>query len=274
VNRQTKRNIVLASTVLLAACGRRPESIDMQPHTLELGRKGETKAIQATVKDMNGRPIEGVQLEWSSNNTKSATVDTTGKVKALSTGTAQVTAKTGDVSNQVVVSVVIPATVNIDPPKMLLRGAGQSQELNVSVLDDNGQLVPGAKLTWASDNPAVATVADSKVTGVADGVAKITATAADVSGSAEVLVKGPVATTITFDRSPVVIKVGSHDQIGTTVTDDMSQPMPGAALNWTSSNPGVVTVDDKGNLTGLRRGDSLLRAAAGTASAEVLVKVR
>ena len=56
---------------------------------------GDTATIVARVTDANGHTIESAQVSWASGDATVATVDSAGLVTAVSTGSAEVTAKAG-----------------------------------------------------------------------------------------------------------------------------------------------------------------------------------
>lgn len=82
-------------------------------------------------------------------------------------------------------------TVTVTPGTLLLA-PGQSQQLAVSVTDQDGQPIAGALPTFASSNPAIATVsATGVVTGRLDGVTAITVSALGVAARVPLSVSTP-----------------------------------------------------------------------------------
>ncbi len=80
-----------------------------------------------------------------------------------------------------------PTTVTVSPATAELAALGATVQLRAQVLDQNGQVMAGATVTWASSATAVATVnASGLVTAAANGAATITATAGDASGTSEI----------------------------------------------------------------------------------------
>jgi len=263
------------AAMLFVACGQRPVSVELQPKNIDLGKKGETKSIVATVKDKNDKPIAKAKVVWSSSNDKIATVDATGKVTAVSTGTAIIKASAEDINGQIPAAVVVPKVLEIKPDKFLLRGPGTTQDLTVKVTSDKGDALPGLKIEWVSDNPAVATVADFKVTAVADGVAKISAKAGDASSTAVLVVQSPKPTRITIEPPKVVVKVGNTEQLSAQVYDDQNAAMPKAVVSWASSDPPIATVDSAtGLVKGIKRGNTTATATVGPVTADVIVAVK
>ncbi|WP_428277733.1 serine hydrolase [Candidatus Palauibacter sp.] len=80
-------------------------------------------------------------------------------------------------------------TISVSPATVDLAALGATVQLSAEARDQNGQLMAGVAVTWASGTAAVATVdASGLVTAVANGSATITASAESASGSAVVRV--------------------------------------------------------------------------------------
>lgn len=67
---------------------------------------GDSTTLMATVKDGSGNVISGAPVTWSSDNAAAATVSLSGVVKAVGTGTATITAKSGNASGTATVLVL------------------------------------------------------------------------------------------------------------------------------------------------------------------------
>ena len=74
------------------------DSIEILSSSITLTHPGETAQFTAVVYDSNNRIIPGAAVVWSSNHPEIVTVDATGLVTAVSTGTARVTASSGNLS--------------------------------------------------------------------------------------------------------------------------------------------------------------------------------
>lgn len=116
-------------------------------------------------------------VTWTSSAPTVASVNIYGQVTALSEGTADITATTvdGRISRVCVVTVTeIPATsVSLDKNAVSIYEGGDCQ-LTATVLPSDASY---KNLTWASGNPAVATVdGTGLVKGIAMGTTTITAT--------------------------------------------------------------------------------------------------
>jgi len=168
----------LAFAGVLAGCG---DDVSIQPDpgisltpqnaTLQVGQ---TATFSATVTGLANKTVN-----WSSDNQARATVDATGKVTAVSAGTATITATAaGDAAVKASAIVTVTAVskgvtkVEISPNNQILK-VGEFIQATANVTRDPG--VAGT-VTWSSSATAIATVdATGKVTAVSNGSAVITA---------------------------------------------------------------------------------------------------
>ncbi len=137
--------------------------------------------------------------------------------------------------------------------KSLSLGVGQSQDLTAT-------LTPIATLdtlSWTSSNTKVADVSSTgTVTAKGAGTAKITVkTTKGKTASVKITVKKAV-TKLTASYNSRTIKA---DQ---TVKATVKANGYAGTLKWTSSNPSVVTVDQNGNITGVKAGKATVTIKA------------
>ena len=164
--------------------------VSVSPATLSLV-EGTSDQLRATVTPSDAA---NKSVSWTSSATAIATVDNTGKVTAVSAGTATITVKTADGGKTATCAVtvttkVIPVTgISIEEGATAEVEEGKTVALTAKVQPDNAT---DKTLTWTSSNKAIATVADGVVTGVAAGQAVITAKAGDKEATCTVTVKRP-----------------------------------------------------------------------------------
>lgn len=93
----------------------------------------------------------------------------------------------------------VPTTVTVSPASATLTAIEATARFTAEVRDQNGQVMAGTTVSWASSDASVAVVdASGQVTAAANGSATITATAGLASGTAAVTVAQVVsAVTIT-----------------------------------------------------------------------------
>ena len=106
-------------------------------------------------------------------------------------------------------------------------------------------------VTWKSENKEIAKVdQQGKVTGIAPGSVKITATLGEYSGSLEVLVKG---------KPEIAIEGAEFTAIGQSITLEAVGKYLDSGVNWTSSDTSVATVEN-GVVTGVAKGTVTITA--------------
>ena len=130
--------------------------------------------------DQAGRPIAPGPRTWTSFSPNVATVDATGKVTALTTGTAQITVRVGSLSAAAMITVKPAASPVIDVPLNPLS-VGSGETLTLRMVDNvTGQSVPydTNDVYWNASNPPVLMVSDgttAEVTAFTEGTTVVTA---------------------------------------------------------------------------------------------------
>ncbi len=226
-----------------------------------LVNKSET--LTATVNPNNA---SNKAVKWSSSNTKVATVDANGLVKAVGVGSATITATAADGSG---VKATCKVTVTQPVTEITLNKASlnllvnKSETLKATVKPDNAS---NKAVKWSSSNTKVATVDSAgKVTAVGVGSATITATAADGSGvkaTCKVTVTQPV-TKITLNKTSLNLSVNKSETLKATVKPDNAT---NKAVNWKSTNTKVATVDANGLVKAVGAGSATITATAADGS--------
>ena len=155
------------------------------------------------------------------------------------------------------------ATVIISPATAELTALGATAQLTGQVLDQSGQVMASATVTWSSSNVAVATVGTTGlVTAVGNGTATVTATSGGVSGMASVTVAQEVGAVAISPGTGTLI-MGDTLRLEAAATDANGHVVPGAEFAWASSDTMVAAVDDAGLVTGIASGEAEVTATAG-----------
>jgi hypothetical protein len=168
------------------------ESTKMEPSFAPFEKKGDTIRLRASAFDKDGVFMGAAVVQWDSSNREVATVDSTGLVTILGSGEAQIKATTTNTKVPLEGSLPIKASI-IDKVKIVLpEGASKKIHLGdvvqwkADVLDDRGNVIPGAKSRWRSSSYA-ATVTDSgEVEGRALGTATIFVNAGPASDRVDI----------------------------------------------------------------------------------------
>ncbi|MDD5720751.1 MAG: Ig-like domain-containing protein, partial [Candidatus Krumholzibacteria bacterium] len=217
-----------------------------------LAYAGATTRASATVEDQHGRPMTGKLVTWSSSNPSVARVDANGNVTAVGDGAAEITATSDGVRGSTRVTVARTVnSVTMMPTTGSINALGRTQQFTASGKDQGNQPVANAMFTWASSNPAVATVSSTGLaTAVGTGTATITATANGKSASATLTVTQAVAT-VAVTPAMANVTAGATTQLSAAASDANNRPVSGKMFTWTSESPNIATVSTTGLVTGL-----------------------
>ncbi len=143
----------------------------------------------------------------------------------------------------------------------------------------------GDTLAYAAETSdagvAVAAVSGDTVTvsGVAQGSAIVTVTAADPEGLAAeqaiaVSIARPEPTTVVVTPDSVLLTaLADTASFAAEVFDQIGRPMPDAVVSWTSGDAAVATIDPAGVATARGNGTATVTASAGEVSGAARVKV-
>ena len=189
--------IFLAST---ASCGKdsptepvpqTPARVTLSSEEETLTAVGQTIQLTATVLDQENRVISGAVVTWTSTNPSVVKVDTNGLVTALTNGYVQIAASSGGLTASASIIVAqAPGRIEVMPSSSTLSALGETVQLTYTVYDGNDESIPGAGVSWSSDDDTVASVsANGLVTAVGNGTAQITATSGEVSETITVTVE-------------------------------------------------------------------------------------
>ena len=259
---QTTTNIPLYVDGVLVA-GQVPNTINIPvtgvtvaPTTTTVS-VGSTTTLVATVAPANAT---NKSVAWSSSNVAIATVNASGVVTGIASGSALITATTqssGLTATANITVTNIPVTGVTVSPTTATVNAGSTTTLTVTIAPANAS---NKNVTWSSSNTAVATVSSAGVvTGMAAGSATITATtqSGGFTASSAITVTSvfvPV-TGVTVAPTTATVNIGAT----TTLTANVA---PTNATNklvtWTSSNAAVATVSSAGVVTGVAAGSATI----------------
>ena len=160
-----------------------------------------------------------------------------------------------------------PTTVTVSPATSRLTALGATVQLTATVLDQNGQTMAGAAVTWESSQAAVATVdAAGLVTAAGNGTATITARAGTASGTAAVTVMQAAGSVVVSPAEATLTVLGDTVRLAAEAFDANGIAVADAQFSWESSNVAVATVDTSGLVTAAGNGTATITASAGAAS--------
>ena len=192
-------------------------------------RVGKSAQLTAAVFDAKHTALVGRNMTWSTSDTAIATADAaTGLVTAIAPGSATISVAVDGVKQSLSL-IVLPAPVSfvvvtVDSTSLQINETAQATAVT---LDDDGNMLTGRRLTWASSNPAVASIsALGVVTAIRPGTTSISASAEGASGP-------PVQLTVTRGNpaeAPQITAVTPSPMVEgqtATITGSKFSPTPG-----------------------------------------------
>ncbi len=229
--------------------------------------KGKTYTL--SVRTLPTDAIAG-KIIWSSSNTKVATVNSNGVVKAVANGKATVTARTenGGLEAKCTVDVSIHVSKVTLNYEKLTMARGNTKQLLATVSPNSAT---DKTITWTSSNSKVATVAKSGVV-FAKGVGETTITAKSASGkTAKCTVKViQYVTNIQLSYASLNIKAGKTKLLSAIVKPDSAT---NKTIVWSSSNEKVAKVDKNGKITAVAGGKANIIAKSKDGKAQTVCVV-
>lgn len=247
-------------------------SVSLPATSLQVGA---TLTAAATVQSTTGAALtRGVT--WSVSDASLASITQSGVITGVAPGTVTVTATSEGRSGSATLTVV-PAPVNavmLTAPSVTLV-TERTMQLTVQLRDERGATLTGREVTYASANPAVATVSGTGlVTGVGAGATTITATAEGRSGSVNITVMPPPVASVSVTLAQGTVPLATTTTATALLRDDRGVALTGRSITWSSSNPAVAVVNGAGIITAVGLGSATISATAdgqsGSASLTVI----
>ncbi len=203
-------------------------------------------------------------VAWKSSNNSIATVDQDGNVKAVSKGTATITASTGGgylVANCIVT--VKQADKHVTSISLssdsLTMDVGDKAVLTATLQPSDASV---KEVSWTSDNSNIATVdQNGNVKAISPGKAKITATSVDgghkavcnvTVWEADVLVTG-----ISLDKSSLSLSKGGSYKLTATISPANASLKE---VDWKTSDANIAAIDQDGNVKAVSPGKATITA--------------
>lgn len=224
-------------------------SIVVHEHEL---KKGEILQLFVDVKPTDAT---NKAVTWTTSNAEVATVDANGKVTAVKSGTATITATSKDdttIKDTCAITVINPATAISIADMTVLTGA----EKTIAVVTTPTDADDIGTVTYTVEDETIASVTDGKVTGLKAGETTITATAGTLTTTFKVTVTDEEvpATGVTLDKTEISVEVDATETITATVTPEDSTD----DAVWSSADETIATVDQTGKVTGVKEGETTI----------------
>ena len=229
-------------------------SVTLDKTTLSLA-VGETAQLTATVKPDDATDKN---VTWTSSDESVAKV-TNGKVTAVKSGKAMITAKCGGKTAECAVTVTVPVSSVILDKTTLSLSVGETATLTATVKPDNAT---DKTVVWTSSDESVAKVVNGKITTLKSGTTTVIARCGNKSAECVVTVIVPVSS-VTLDKNDLMLPVGDAATLTATVKPDNATSKN---VIWSSSNESVAIVNN-GNVVAAKEGEAIISASVGNISA-------
>ncbi|HSH46660.1 MAG TPA: Ig-like domain-containing protein [Longimicrobiales bacterium] len=283
--------LVVAGVGLLAACGDSgpvtgpPAAVTASAVPASSVVGAVFSPVYVTVKDADGRALEGVAVAWHGDgqvDPAESTTDDQGIARTVWTldtvaGVQTLTATVGSLEPAtftIEARAADVAQLSITPPGRSLHALGDTLELALDATDAYGNDAPVPGLSWTSLDPAVATVAGGTVTAVTEGVARIEATGQGMADTVEVEVDQVVAG-LGLTPDSAIMAVAEQVQLTAVPVDSGGAPVDTVVTpTWSSSDAAVASVSGSGLVDALAAGNAVITASAGDYSGQAALDVR
>ena len=263
-------NTTLSSTVESSTEPTTTEPTEVKVSSIKLNDtsktlyNGKSTTLKATVFPINAT---NKSLTWKSSNTKVATIDKNGKVKALKVGNAIITATSTDGSNvsaQCKIKVVQRVTkIKLNKSIINLSKKGKTAKIKATVYPNNAY---DKSVNWTSNNKKVATVdKNGKIKATTNkGTTYVNAIAKDGSKirTRVLVVVGEKVKKITLNKTSVTLNRGAKNRIFQLKKAIKNKNATYKGVSWYSSNKNVATVNSNGKVTIKHRGKVVITVKA------------
>jgi uncharacterized protein YjdB len=153
--------------------------------------------------------------------------------------------------------------ITFEPDELSFREAGATTLITATAVDRKGARVEGAVVNFSSQVPEVASVSPGGlVTAVGYGTTNIVMQV----GTSDLIEFVPVAVRLP-DHMEVrpgstTCYIGNSKLIKATVYDRGNKAYEATKVEWSTSNPSIATVDQRGEVVGMGEGDVIITARA------------
>lgn len=251
---------VTVNPVPVASIRITPNAVSLQPT--------QTKRLVAQALDAQGKPLANRTYAWSTDDASVATVNQSGDVTGVGSGSVAIRATSGGQTGSANVSVSnTPVAQIVISPKPIALNPGQTLQLSVQLSDSVGGPLSaaGRTVTWLSRDPTIASVsATGQVAGLTAGATQVLASTPGASGllvdSVSVVTSVPVAS-VAVSPSSATVPVNSTTQLSAVAADSAGGTLT-RTITWVSLAPTVASVSATGLVTATAGGSATIEARA------------
>lgn len=205
--------------------------------------------------------LNSSNIVWRSSNEKIATVDSKGKVTAITNGQTIITASINGYTSTCTVTVgenyIAVKGIKINKSNLNLT-IGETETLKNTIYPSNAS---NKDVTWKSSNTSVATVdSNGKVTAKKLGTTIITVSSSGYTATCTInVVNNVVLKGIIINKTSLTLKEKNTETLKITFNPSNAT---NKKITWKSSNKGIVTVDNNGKVTAIKPGTATITAVS------------
>ena len=233
--------------------------------------KGSTIQLAATGTFSDGTTGDVTNsATWASLGSAIASVNSAGLVTGTASGTAMITATSGQIRGAETLTVLPPNMISLSmSPSSAVVAKGRTQQITVTAAFSDGTTQDvTASVAWTVSPATVAAISQTGlVSTLAQGSATISAVSGSMRASAAITVGPPALTSLAVTPPNPSLTKGGTQQLTVTgsFTDASSQNVTGTVA-WTVSPASVATVSGGGLITALANGTAIVTATSGSVS--------
>lgn len=208
-------------------------------------------------------------VTWASSSTGVATIDASGLASALNTGSTNISASLGGVSQSTSLTITAPTIVSIAvTPVGLTLGIGINQQFVATATYSDGSSADlTSAVTWGTSASSVATINGSGLTTtVAAGQTTITARLGGFSDSTTLTVVAAHLVSIAVNPAVQTIAAGTTLQFTAIGSFDDGSTQLLQSVTWSAAPTSVASVDATGMVSGVGTGTATITATSGSVS--------
>ena len=163
--------------------------------------------------------------------------------------------------------IVAPASATIT--------VGATTQVTAIATDNDGLVIPGARVTWTSVTPAILSVSGvGVVTGLQAGQGTVRGASGGKTADVTIEVTRPIVATLAFDRDSAILTIpGGTLTLVPVAKDSAGRAIPNPTVFFSVDAPKVASVTQLGVVTALAAGTAVVSGTADGVSASVRVRV-
>ncbi len=233
---------------------------------------GATRQLSATVKTTTGLD-RSVPVTFSSLSPDVATISGA-SVTAIAIGEARIVARAGTATDTARLIVTPPLMELVLEPGAVAATLGDTLVFKASIVGPTGAATHATSISWAlSDSSSARIIGDGAVTTTGVGELLVMAKVGGTTATAAInVVRAPVAS-LSISPSNLSLEVGGRAQLVPDPRDSRGRFVKGIAIDWSSSDSEIVSVNSDGVVKALAPGGAVITAVGGGRAATAAVNV-